>query len=73
MNGRNDARNVHDCRSCVSLHSGSAAFDVGVGAAGGVTAPQVLAISYSLSTELAIAPPGATMLFAPGLTSAAVS
>jgi hypothetical protein len=25
MNGRNDARNVHDCRSCVSLHSGSAA------------------------------------------------
>ena len=24
MNGRNDARNVHDCRSCVSLHrSGS--------------------------------------------------
>jgi hypothetical protein len=28
MNGRNDARNVHDCRSCVSLHSGSAASHV---------------------------------------------
>jgi hypothetical protein len=42
-------------------------------AAGGVTAPQAFAISCSLSTKLAIAPPGATMLFAPRLNSAAVS
>ena len=28
MNGRNDAQNVHDCRDCFSLHSGSAASHV---------------------------------------------